>query len=438
MRERLLDIVSIDTRSRGALRIGVALLVLGDLTTRAPWLLAHYTDHGVLPRWLLFQHHWSEGLYSLHTMSGEVWLQALLFAVAATFAGMMLVGRYTWTATVGTFVLMCSLHSRNPMVLHSGDVLLRLRVFWGLFVPLGAVWAVDARRRDMPAPRQVASAGTLALLLQVCFVYWWSTPLEGTTPSRLIVTLPWLLGPVVAWIPWRTGQLRTATVSVFIALHLCLALFMPMGLFPLIGSVAWLVFLPPWFWERVEARVIVLHAAVQPRVELQLRSALRTAMALSCLSMIIAWNAGNAWPSVAALISPELRAATHALHLDQVWNRSLFPVRADGWWSVQAELADGSTVDLNTGEAVTNAKPAEVGSHTIAHPWRKYLFNLWAPSNLPDRRAWVDYLRRQWDETHDPSERVLGLRLVSLEEENTVDSPPTPAKPNVRLWLRYD
>jgi hypothetical protein len=56
-----------------ALRIVLALLVLGDLTSRASDLHAHYTGEGVLPRAALLEHEevLSPLAFSLNLMNGQ-------------------------------------------------------------------------------------------------------------------------------------------------------------------------------------------------------------------------------------------------------------------------------------------------------------------------------------------------------------------------------
>ena len=75
-------------------------------------------------------------------------------------------------ATVGSWVLLTSLQVRNPLICYEADTLLALLLFWGAFLPLGACWSVDARGKDPPPPgTHVRSGGSVALVLQVAFVY---------------------------------------------------------------------------------------------------------------------------------------------------------------------------------------------------------------------------------------------------------------------------
>ena len=182
---------------------------------------------------------------------------------------------------------MMSLHSRNWMVLNSGDIELRLLLFWGIFLPLGACYSIDRALNSSinPLPKRIFSGATLALTLQVCFIYWFtwflkSDPIwwkEGsavyyalnldylvTRFGKLLLNFPdllvfttfstlWieLLGPFLLFIPIRTDFFRLCAIITFVLLHIGFRLGLIIGLFPFVSIVAWLVFLPSSFWDKI-------------------------------------------------------------------------------------------------------------------------------------------------------------------------------------------
>ena len=99
----LKNLFSFDLRSLALFRVGLALLILGDLIHRSFDLRAFYTDFGVLPRWVLIQN--SDHCLSLHAMSGSLAFQIVLFLIAAGFALMLLIGYRTRMATVVSWIL---------------------------------------------------------------------------------------------------------------------------------------------------------------------------------------------------------------------------------------------------------------------------------------------------------------------------------------------
>jgi hypothetical protein len=133
-----------DKRSAALFRVALAITVLGDVVDRANDLEAHYTDAGVLPRGLVLEKFTNATWLSLHMWGGSWWAMAIMFAIHLMAATAMLVGWHSRKAAFLVWLLTTSLQSRNILVLHSGDVLLRLSLFWALFLPLGDVFSLDA------------------------------------------------------------------------------------------------------------------------------------------------------------------------------------------------------------------------------------------------------------------------------------------------------
>src|SRR6056297_3563580 len=251
-----------------------ACLLLTDLALRSRNLEAFYTDSGVLPRAALFSDY--SNVYSLHAISGELWAIALLFV----FAAAMTIGYRTRLATVCSWLLLLSLHARNPMVLNGGDTLLRVLLFWAMFLPLSERWAVDARRTDEPRAT-VSNVATMALLLQVTAMYvvnaihksrgeMWFNGEAVVYVFSLDYKFTFLLGDVLAKYPellrmmtylWTglllssplllllTGRPRAVLATAFAGMHLGMLVTMRIGIFPLVVVTALVPFYPPVVWD---------------------------------------------------------------------------------------------------------------------------------------------------------------------------------------------
>jgi len=285
-----------DLRSMAALRVGCALIVILDLIQRSSDLVAHYTDHGIAPRALVMDHtnRWS---VSLHQMSGIWEWQAVLFMVAGLAALALLVGYRTRLASILSWGLCVSLITRNPYVGYSADVLLRLMLFWGMFLPWGRVYSVDAAWNDDPPPsRQFLSLGTIAFTIQIVSVYlfsvflksgkeWWSegsaiyyalsidylaTPLGralGEAPYLVLRLLTWsvlfleALAPLALIFPVRKAWFRLAAALGIVTLHLSISSVLFVGIFPLLGITGMFFFLPGQFWDFLERKFVKASGA---------------------------------------------------------------------------------------------------------------------------------------------------------------------------------
>ena len=284
---RVVDVLGADLRSLALFRIVLAALVLADLTNRATDLTAHYTDGGVLPRTVLLEKVLSPWSFSLNLMNGAPFFQALLFCLAAVAALCLLVGYRTRLATVVVWVLMFSIQSRNPLVDAHDATLLRMLLFWGMFLPLGAHWSVDRVLKAAPARLSMRffSLATVGLSMQIAFMYWFAAVLKSGPEWRVdgtalyyalsadqyvepigayLLQFPALLkvltfgtialeafGPFLLFCPVLTGPVRTGAVMAFMGFHFGIWLTMDVGMFPYISAFCMVWFLPGWFWDKV-------------------------------------------------------------------------------------------------------------------------------------------------------------------------------------------
>ena len=454
------SLFSIDLRSLAVFRIALGLLLLADLSTRVQDLSAHYTDWGVLPREVLVPQFAPIFPFSLHLVSGSSLGQASIFFIAGVFALGLLLGFRTPMVTIASWLLLLSVQARNPRVLHDSDTLLRLLLFWGMFLPLGARYSLDSLIRRsgpdgsrLPLPTSVRSVGTAAVLLQVCLVYWCTAALKSldvywheasavyytlsidqiVTPfglwllgfpdllaglSRGIIALEFL-GPCLVFIPWGTPWLRLVAVGAFFGFHLSLILCVSIGLFPYISMASWLVFVPSLVWQRGRP-----PTATQP-----LRAAGRSqAVAAFFLVYIVLWNLsgfGATSPYVRHVFPPVATLVGHLLRLDQHWNMfSPYPLRADGWFVMPGTLQDGSAVELWTSQReVSWEKPADIAAQYPNDRWWKFMENLsWERKGrdvLLD--AYASYVCRDWNSRHSGQERLETLQIFFMQETTPPD-----------------
>lgn len=455
----LLDrLFGIDTRALATFRIGMGVLLIYDLLNRAQFLEAHYTDFGVLPRDQLTGYCWNPWFWSLHNFSGGLAWQVTLFAVALIAAVMLTLGRYTSWAAIVSWVLMISLHGRNQIVLQGGDVLWRCMLFWALWLPLGAVGSLDARRNDRTPPRRVVSFGTLALLAQLAIMYVctgfaknhaiWET--EGTAVTYVMrldgLTTPlgqWLgqfstlcqwmtftalyverWGPLLPFIPWKNAFWRVLAVLLFWGLHLGLIATMLIGHFPYLCMLCWVLYLPSEVWDKLQAiaagwgwrwRVPGVNDEVAPKPERRWWSYAGSVVVAMLLFMVIEWNLRillptNRWLKQFESFDPPLLA----LRLDQSWGMfAPYPLLDDGWFIIAATLADGREVNLwDPSRPIPDDKPV-LREYVSSERWRKYLMNMWQIEYQPWREPFVLWAARDWNRKYgsNPDVRCTHVEL---------------------------
>jgi hypothetical protein len=374
--------------------VWIGLLCVRDAWLRFEDLRFFLTDAGAVPRQAVLEELGRVEHISLFMASGSLLWAGLLVGLYGLAGLALAAGLKTRWANLLVWVLAISLQSRNGIVLQSGDVLLRLVLFWFLFLPMGARLSLDhllGRPTRAPA-RSVLSTATLGYGLQLALVYVCTAALKTGTVWRngeaVYYTLQidhfakqpfadWLLdvpalaaglahatvgwetvGPLLLVVPVFRGPVRTAVVSGFVLLHLGFFLGLEIGLFPWICIAAWLALYPGWLWDRVGWRVDGREAAPLGGSAVEGRQKdsgtrgriLHNLTAAFFVALVVNWNLstlGGAKWSVPA--GP--RAVGHVLRLDQKWSMfAPFPMTDDGWYAMPGQLADGRWVDVWTGD----------------------------------------------------------------------------------------
>jgi predicted DCC family thiol-disulfide oxidoreductase YuxK len=282
--------LAVDLRSLALFRVALGTCLVVELAGHIPEIDDFYTDAGILPRDALISQFGQPWAVSLHLVSGQYVVQLALLLIAIVLALGLVAGYRTRVCAAGSWLLLCSIQVRNPVILHGGDDILRLLLFWCMFVPLNARFSLDRALNPAAPPGEPThfSAGSLGLVLQICSVYWFAAiakwhpvwNVEGSaiyyalslgqfaTPfGTFLLQFPRLLrlmtfgtvalelvGPMLAFCPFLGGAVRLVIVLIFIGFHTGLGLSLRLGNFPWVCASAWLALLPGLAWQILESR----------------------------------------------------------------------------------------------------------------------------------------------------------------------------------------
>lgn len=224
--------------------------------------------------------------------------------VIVPFAVMMLVG-YKTRFAVALCWIVYSIPQRNDLLsggaVDMGDYITVVLLLWLTLLPLGRHLAVDGWRHDT-TPARFLSVASGGIIFQIFVIYFsagllkdineWvieatameyvlSHPLYETALGTALLDYPAVLavmsvatifievlGALLVIVPGKTlEKRRMIVVPAFIFLHIGIAALMGIGLFPLVMIAAWLLFLPPRFWDWLWAKFSGTQSAVEPDVD---------------------------------------------------------------------------------------------------------------------------------------------------------------------------
>lgn len=275
-------VFSLDLRSLGIMRIALGVLVLFNLLEISSGFDAFIGPSGICP---LSDYKLKQHLgWSLYALGDTAWFSAGLMIIHAFFAFLLTIGFWTRTATFFCWLLTFSLINRTPFINFGGDYVLQFMLMWGIFLPLGAKFSVDGffAKKPVKYPVNVCNPATACFIGQLIFIYvdtgilkndvcwsdltavyyalgskYFSSPFAAYLMAYPVIwqSLTWLTifleryFVLLLLCPVRQPMIRGVIVSVFIAFHTGILIFLNVGWFSFVMIIYWVGFVPAIWWE---------------------------------------------------------------------------------------------------------------------------------------------------------------------------------------------
>jgi len=452
----------VSARPLGLFRIAFGLVLCKDAFYRLLTARLFYSESGLAPMSALRQGLLRAERFSLMDATPSAGMATVFLAVwLAVSVGLTLGWQTRWMSALN-FVLILSVHERNPFVLTGADSVLRVLSFWALFLPLGRAYSLDARALP-PASEHTFALPLRLIQLQIVLVYLFTFLLklpgvpwrEGTALYYALqlrsLTLPtgdFLLAhapPVLlsaltyytllveggflffVYLPFYQPFLRGLGVILVALLHLGIAVMMSIPNFSLVMCVSYLLFLP--------APVAPLAGRRWPR---RLGRLALAGLLLPLMGGVVWWNLAGLERDEKPFVPPPsgvMRGLVHYTGLWQFWGMfSPYPTPFDGWFRLEGQFQDGTRLDLLTGRP-----PSEAQTRWFWGPeerYKKYIENVQRLRPAPLLGAWGAYSCRE------AAARPEGSRLMTVEiwwVYRRVHPPGGARRPleYERLWLHW-
>ncbi len=410
----LRDRYGLDLRSLALLRIGLGSILLYDLITRFIYLPDHYADSGVLPRWALTQKVMGPWDISLHVATGNSAIISILFLVGIIAAVCILFGYKTRPALFASLVLLISLHQRNPLILQSGDHVIKMLLFWSIFLPVSERFSISQPLHTR-TNKKVFNLASFGLMMQIITLYvlagfakmaerhWLggdalflafaARDISGELGQALIAFPRFLkfatestlffeiLVPFLLLVPWKNTWIRLVLIALYSGFHIAIGLTLNVAIFIFVPLIAWSALLPGCFWNSIG--VGNANGTLRPKTQEKIKnlralSFLRTSFLGLCIFLISSWTyyslpgLGNGFPQM-------FRPFFLTLGLSQSYGVFAVTLPRAGWFWIPAKLSDGSTVELSIDgktREFRQAPPDMDTSNRLNDRWGKYIESL--------------------------------------------------------------
>jgi len=363
----------------------------------------------------------------------------------------LLLGYHTRVATFVCWFLSASIQMRNWDLLHGADSVVRMLLFWSLFLPLGARLSLDSRRASLPLRESsILSVASAALLLQFMFLFviagihkfgpeWrvdgtaigmvmrgdyarhpfadWALHFPGVLRALSLGTVPFeVLVPPLIFFPFRTAYFRMFVFTAYLVFQLGLWFGMTIYLFNYVIFASSLALLPTLFWDKLAVRWPRLRGPEPgPADEIfaPSRHGFGFHFAQVTSAVFLAYSFLAALHSVGWMnVSASIRGAGKFFGQTQHWH---LYAPAPPWWDPRYEmpglLRDGTILDLQ--QAHEDEGWSEVPRMLGTFRMRRYLdMRVRPPKPGPTERAYLGWICAQWNATHTGDRRLERVRML--------------------------
>jgi len=423
--------VHIDYRSLAFFRMALGTLVFALALQLAPDCSAFYS----------------------HPPANPALIRVLIFFILPLFSVLLAFGFLSQLSVLICWFGVVLVQQANPHILYGADTLMRVLLFWSIFLPLGATWSIDARLFKKAFFRHPLTRSTAAwaITLQICFVYWFAAMLKTdpmwtrsgnalfyalnmehlTSPWGLSMRqypelLRWLtkatlylefLSPFLLFIPFHRDRFRMLAIILFLIFHLIgMQSLLLLGFFPWVCAAAWLIFLPGFFWDFLTRTTNPSFQNATPIKATALDWSLTGLLILS-LADITAWNVASLRGGDYEQWMKDHDITQNILHINQRWRMyAPQPYGEHGWLVIPTKLVDGTEIDLFTGKPLSWAKPPNIADYLGSDRWRGFFDDLMYNPQPESLRQYSDDLVTRWNISHPANQKAQSLSVIYMKQ----------------------
>jgi hypothetical protein len=455
---------ALDQRSLALLRMLVGLGFAIDRLIHWPNVMEFYTDRGSYPRISTVVVSPYPSGFDLFDSIGSPIGVFLLYALTILAGFAVAAGYKTRLSTGCSWLLGISLYNRCPHINPASDAEVLLCLFFGFFMPWGAIWSIDHPGRPEPGNlKLILSAATIGWRIQVCALYMTASCTKtsfhwgnGSATLVALISDQWSsslgrwLGGILLLHPQVGIQMTSSVVlaefclpfllltpvtglqvislvgllCMHVGFGMCLHLeaFTPLAIACLAG------FLPSVFWERFPGLSnwmgnlfrLFPFASKAEATELRPLGAASSAF-VSWAVLGIVWSCSSSIGAAPVHLSQNGGEPWHELGLKESWGMFV-PVPYQGGWYIFRGLTErGDWVNLEVDGSVDSLDMPRELDQTVPGSRQVLLYNstfITAEGMKPVQEEMANNFRLRWESKHPGLlDRLRKLELYKFYRE---------------------
>jgi hypothetical protein len=436
------------------MRIAISLVLLGDLVIRSLSIKAFFTNEGVLPVQVLKDYNWNPYYFSFHALSGDLWWQIVLVIINSACVIALLIGyRYRFFTFI-CWVFLTSLQNRNPFILQGGDDLIRLLLFWAIFLPWGERYSIQKQSSYSNTYYSFANVGYVFLIASV---YFFSALLKTSTEWHkegtamyyalsldqirlplgtfiyqfpgLMKFLTWFVyyievfAPIFLILPIQNKTFRLIGIVLIALLHFGIGASLYVGLFFVFGLTSLIGLLPEkilnWYELKRWKTNSVYHLSdeqSESNIYIDIAKTIKNFFLGMVFSFCLMLNLSNVQKFPFTLEINFIHFG-NIFRLEQNWGMfAPYILKDDGFLVFLGFTKDNRYIDIRRdGQEASFQKPNSIVIEFESDRWRKFTENYLYDNNNYMRTYYCKYLIRTWNKQH-PEKNITDLSIFFVKE----------------------
>lgn len=272
---------SVDTRILAVYRILFGSVLLFDILNRFSIINLFYSSKSIFPTSYILSSPYKVMPFTLLPAFNQPWEIKLFFSIGVIACIFFILGYRTKLFQIIASIVVLSIHNKLTTLENGGDMVVNNFIIWSLFLPLGLSYSIDSIKNSLKKSTEntpselntykfnnhkILSFAYFACLVQIAMIYFFNyktktgstwteltslhyffeldsflTPIgywakdfltaefkELLTKTTLIIEMS---VPILIFFPFFTNHIRRICFIVLVGFHLCIGIFMDIGMF---------------------------------------------------------------------------------------------------------------------------------------------------------------------------------------------------------------